>query len=72
MNFGVCGGKGVVLYPCFIIQYMLSFLILQASSLRIELLNDMWLLMIRVFSFGAIGCSSVCGCGIVWSYSHTC
>ena len=65
---------------CFVMHYFLSILVLQSSwrgrvswMLCNYCLTDV--LLLQMFcgpSYGAVGWSAVCDCGVYWSYSLTC
>ena len=76
------GGGSVVVYslfivapivvcgcPCFVImQYFVSFLVLQSSHFG-ALLMSCGCYRSLPFARGAVSCPAVCDCGIYWSYS---
>ena len=72
----VCGV--IVLGLCLVMQYFVSFLVLQSSHWGREswqhyfycLLDSMWLLwFFATLPCGAVGWSAVCDCALSWSYS---
>ena len=75
----VCGG--LVIGPCFVLQYFVSFLVLQLSLWEWAswpgcftnkcVLNAMSLYSVLNLLRGVIGWSVVCECIISWSYSPT-
>ena len=68
--FAVGGRGGAVVDPCFIMQYLVSFLVLLRKRELVALFCVLAIAWLSVISVSSSRCRGlVCDCGLSWSYS---